>query len=279
MFRLPKIAIALALIFPTSALAQATDLARELSQAFQSKQLKLKVPASGRRLKFDASGKRLKGDRGVSGFDDRIFVNSVELRERELRLKGTRMLTLVNPDTSGLEFAPSDFVEIKIELAAGTAKLSDVNTVLQNVFATPAETAARTCVPEEAARFEIPSYNRDSTTINSPVPEYAQIMCMPNGARGYRVAKNTKPPKPVSTPDPQYPLELRRKNVGSALVIFCALVDDSGRISDVIAVNRPGLSDAISAGEVLREWRFKPATMEGKPIPALINIEINLRLY
>jgi hypothetical protein len=278
MCRLGKILIGLAFLCPVG-FAQTTDLARELSQALQSKQVKLKVPASGGRLKFDASGRRLKGEFGVFGFDDRIFVNSVDIRDGGLRIKGTRMLTLVNPDTSDLEFASSDYVEIKIELPAGAANLSDVNAVLQNVFATPAETAARKCPLDEAARFEIPSYKKDSIVVTSPMPERAEMMCMPSGARGYRVAKNTQPPKPVSTPDPQYPIELRRKNVGSALVIFCALVDENGRISDIVAVNRPGLSDAISAGEVLREWRFKPATMEGKPIPALINIEINLRLY
>jgi hypothetical protein len=277
MHRLLALVIVLSLPLPT--FAQTADVSRDLSQLLQSKQVKLKVPAAGGRLNFDATGRRLKGSLGVYGFDDRILVNSVDLREGELRLRGTRMHTLVNPETSAIEFAPSDFVEIKIELPPGAVNVSDVNTVLQNVFATPAETAARKCAPDEAARFRIPSYKRESSANATPMPERAELMCMPTGGRGYQIAKNTRPPKAVSTPDPQYPLELRRKNVGSALVIFCALVNENGRISDIVAVNRPELSDAISAGEVLREWKFKPATMEGKPVPAVINIEINLRLY
>lgn len=92
-------------------------------------------------------------------------------------------------------------------------------------------------------------------------------------------SKNLRPPKAFSTPDPEFPEELRKGKVRQMLIELYARIDENGRITEILPKNRPGLSDAITAIEVLRDWRFKPATIDGKPTPVIINIEMNLKLY
>jgi TonB family protein len=33
------------------------------------------------------------------------------------------------------------------------------------------------------------------------------------------------------------------------------------------------------AVEAVRHYRFKPATLQGKPVPVEVNIEVNFRIY
>lgn len=278
MFRFPILFVAIAVAIPVLGVAQAEDLERELSQALVSKQVKLKIPLSGSQLKFGSDGKKLKGERGVFGLDDRILVTSVAVRDRELRIKGMRIITLVNPGTSVTEFGENDPVDVRIKLSPGEISSSTIESALKIVFATPVEIEARKCLPEEASLFHVPSYKTVSVK-SKPLPEQALVACMPTGGRGYRAAKNATPPKPVDTPDPFYPSEFRKQNVRGMVIIFCTRIDENGIITDVVPVSKPGLFTAISAAGVLRKWKFKPATLDGKPIPVLTNIEMNLRLY
>ncbi len=278
MFRFRILVVAIGITIPALTVAQTEDLERELSQALVSKQVKLKMPLSGSQLKFDSNGKKLKGERGVFGLDDRILVNSVSVRDRELRIKGIRIITMVNPDTSATEFGENEPVDVRIELPTSEISSSSVESALKQVFATPLEIEARKCSPEEASLFHVPSYKTVSVR-SKPVPEQAPIACMPTGGRGFRIAKNTSPPKPISTPDPQFPIQLRKQNVREMLIILCARIDESGTITDVVPVSKPGVFSAIGAAEVLRKWKFKPATVDGKAVPFLMNVEMSLRLH
>jgi TonB family protein len=31
--------------------------------------------------------------------------------------------------------------------------------------------------------------------------------------------------------------------------------------------------------EAVRQWRFEPAKKDGQPVPVMINVEVNFRLY
>ena len=149
-----------------------------------------------------------------------------------------------------------------------------MESALANIFATPADVTARTCSEEETARFRTRNQKN-----NEPLPEKLETMCLPTGGRGFLASKNLRPPKAFSTPDPEFPEELRKGKVRQMLIELYARIDENGRITEILPKNRPGLSDAITAIEVLRDWRFKPATIDGKPTPVIINIEMNLKLY
>jgi protein TonB len=98
------------------------------------------------------------------------------------------------------------------------------------------------------------------------------------GAPIYRVDGKVKPPKPKFTPDPVYPKEALAKKLTGTTVLWATIGPD-GSVSDV-KIKRPfepGLDQATL--DAVKKWKFKPATLNGKPVAVQINIEMNHRPY
>ncbi len=70
---------------------------------------------------------------------------------------------------------------------------------------------------------------------------------------------------PLSQPAPRYPDELKRKGVnGSATVWFVVAAD--GSIRDVKVVNTTHPAFGASCIAAVKQWRFKPAMIDGRPV-------------
>jgi protein TonB len=85
------------------------------------------------------------------------------------------------------------------------------------------------------------------------------------------------PPVKVFSPQPGYTEEARQARV-QGIVILQAIIDAEGNVTDVRVLK--GLPEGLaeSAVETVRNWRFKPATLEGKPVPVYFNFTINFSL-
>ena len=90
----------------------------------------------------------------------------------------------------------------------------------------------------------------------------------------YRVGKDVKPPKVIYDPDPAYPEVAAKAGYDGTVVLWLVIKTDG--TPDNIKVQRSigmGLDEA--AFESVRMWRFRPATLNGQPVPVMINVEIN----
>jgi protein TonB len=67
-----------------------------------------------------------------------------------------------------------------------------------------------------------------------------------------------------------YPLEAKRKGI-QGVVLMDILIDDSGRVRDVVLIEGPGYGMNEAALSAVRDFRFHPATsQEGKPVAVRI---------
>jgi TonB family protein len=84
-------------------------------------------------------------------------------------------------------------------------------------------------------------------------------------------------PHPVRETRPDYPVDLLRQRV-EGTVLLDAVVATDGTVSQVrtIFARQPEFGPA--AEKAIRQWRFKPAAREGKPVAALVLIEMEFRL-
>src|SRR5262245_10884128 len=75
------------------------------------------------------------------------------------------------------------------------------------------------------------------------------------------------PAKPVTTVEPDYPEAALLYGI-DGLAGFVATVDADGSVSRVRVLTVPrqnlGFEDALE--QAVRQWRFEPATVEGKPV-------------
>ena len=92
------------------------------------------------------------------------------------------------------------------------------------------------------------------------------------------VGGNIHPPKTIKRVEPRYPMGARAFRV-SGIAIFTCVIDKNGSLSDIAmkkALPAPTLS--YMAMEALRQWKFEPATIDGKPVDVFFNLTISYTL-
>lgn len=90
------------------------------------------------------------------------------------------------------------------------------------------------------------------------------------------VAQRTNP-RVVYRVEPKYTDAAREAKV-SGVVLMSVTIDIEGMPSKIVVVRPLGYGLDEKAVEALSQWRFEPATEDGKPIPVRANVEMNFRL-
>jgi len=98
------------------------------------------------------------------------------------------------------------------------------------------------------------------------------------GGGVYRVGGGVSAPRVLYSPDPQYSEEARKAKFQGTVVLW-AVIGPDGRPKDLRVARSLGLGLDQQALEAVRQWRFDPARMDGRPVAVEINIEVNFRLY
>ena len=93
----------------------------------------------------------------------------------------------------------------------------------------------------------------------------------------YAVGFNGTLPVLVHRVEPRYTEEARKKRV-SGIAIVDVIIDKSGRVvaARIMKALPFGLNEA--AVNCVKQWRFKPAVLDGKGVPVFYNLTINFRL-
>lgn len=94
----------------------------------------------------------------------------------------------------------------------------------------------------------------------------------------YRVSGGIAPPVLLKSVTAKYTNEARKARITGICVV--SLVIDANGIPQnpkVIKSLDPGLDE--KALEAIRKYRFKPAMKGNQPVPVLVNVEVNFRLY
>ena len=86
----------------------------------------------------------------------------------------------------------------------------------------------------------------------------------------------TRPVK-ISGPNPMY-TEIARKARIQGVVIVEAIIAKDGSVADVKILKPLPMGLDQAAVEAVRQWRFEPATLDGRPVDVYYNLTINYRL-
>jgi periplasmic protein TonB len=101
------------------------------------------------------------------------------------------------------------------------------------------------------------------------------------GAGGgvYHVGGGISAPVPLNTVEAEFSDEARRAKY-SGVCLIQMIVDAHGMPQDPHVVRALGMGLDQKALEAVRKYRFKPALKDGKiPVPVMITVEVNFRLY
>jgi len=75
---------------------------------------------------------------------------------------------------------------------------------------------------------------------------------------------------------PVYPTLAKNQHV-SGNVQVDALIDANGKVTTMKVVSGPTLLHQ-AAMDALRQWRYQPATLDGKPVPMHLTVSVQFRL-
>jgi len=98
-----------------------------------------------------------------------------------------------------------------------------------------------------------------------------------SGGGVYRPGGGVTNPVPIYKPEPQYSEEARKAKWQGA-VLLSLVVDETGKPIDIKVVRPLGLGLDEKAIEAVSQWKFKPGTLNGKPVKVQAQIEVTFRL-
>jgi TonB family protein len=94
----------------------------------------------------------------------------------------------------------------------------------------------------------------------------------------YQVGGSVRPPIAIYAPDPEY-TEAARNAKLSGNVVVAMVVDQNGQPQNVRVARGLGNELDEKAVEAVQQYRFKPATRNGEPVPVDLKVEVNFQIY
>jgi general secretion pathway protein A len=91
-----------------------------------------------------------------------------------------------------------------------------------------------------------------------------------------QVGGDVKPARMISSISPVYPSLAKNQHIDGDVRID-ALIDANGRVSAMKVVSGPALLQQ-AAMESLHQWKYQPATLDGKPVPMHLTVTIQFRM-
>jgi TonB family protein len=112
----------------------------------------------------------------------------------------------------------------------------------------------------------------------------------PDAAGKFHIGCGVTPPVVIHSVEPKYPEEARAQKLSTGGVVVALVVDTNGNPTDVHVKNSKVDKVDKSARSVeqllednmvdaVRQYKFKPATFQGKPVPIELNVEVNIDFF
>ena len=93
-----------------------------------------------------------------------------------------------------------------------------------------------------------------------------------------RIGGGVSAPEVIYKVDPEFSEEARKAKVAGNVLVYL-WVDGNGNPSHVRVARGIGMGLDEKAVEAVRQWRFKPAMENGKPVTVELNIEVNFQIF
>jgi TonB family protein len=91
----------------------------------------------------------------------------------------------------------------------------------------------------------------------------------------YRVEGDVKRPEKISGAPPTFTEEARKARMTGGVVILDVLIDEKGNVTDVKVLQGLAMGLEEAAVKAVKRWKFKPATLDGQPVPVYYILTVN----
>jgi protein TonB len=98
------------------------------------------------------------------------------------------------------------------------------------------------------------------------------------GGGVFHIGGGVSQPVVLFAPEPEFSEEARKAKVAGNVVVYLQ-VDTNGRPTHVHVIRGIGLGLDEKAVEAVRQYKFKPAMKDGKPVIVEMNVEVNFQIF
>ncbi|NKB88183.1 MAG: TonB family protein [Acidobacteria bacterium] len=157
----------------------------------------------------------------------------------------------------------------------------------------PPETPERRVVKRRVNPVPIPDQTPDEPepyvdeeyVYETTAPEVADVEFTMAGPAGpppqeqsvYRVGPNVQRPELIERVLPEYP-ELAKRARLECVVIMEARIDREGNVVDLEVLRPCGLGLTESALDAVRQWKYAPTMVDGRPVEIVLTATVTFRL-
>jgi TonB family protein len=245
------------------------QIKNELEKTFNKKIFIIRNFYSGNYLKYDSEGTLISGGASGSWTTDGYFEPAeVKLSTKSTILKGKRIYWGYNPtEKKSRLFRGYDMTTIEFRRSAEQLTLPLILIPLNKVFITNRE-AIVDIVPPYWKKLILADFD-----LIKVKPPYPSPKVLDTGTH-----KNITYPTILMKTKPAY-TEQARAARWSGTIMFTVIVRKDGSITvqDILSPLGLGLDEnAVAACE---KWKFKPGTVDGKPVDVQVTIEVVFKLY
>jgi TonB family protein len=126
-------------------------------------------------------------------------------------------------------------------------------------------------------RQNLAPFELDQISI-TPAHPNDDLFKVPENAIEVEECDHGKPPVPISTPDPSFPKDAKDARQ-QAVSVITAIVNNEGKVVSAQTLGTDAYGFAQTTVDTVKTWRFKPATCNGRPVAAEMNVEMDFRLF
>ncbi len=130
----------------------------------------------------------------------------------------------------------------------------------------------------DASNQLTPAAPSSGADTQSPTNQQVSDKWASDNGGAYRVGGGVSPPRVIHDPDPYYS-EKARRAYHQGTVVLWLIVGTDGKPHGIRVQRSLGMGLDEEAVKAVEKWRFQPATKDGHPVPVMINVEVNFRLY
>ncbi len=167
--------------------------------------------------------------------------------------------------------APENSVEV-VEPATKKPSLGNVRLAKPKIGRSPNVQANSATEPNLELSGDVVSGAESSLSAN-----FADTAKQPAApAAPVAIGGDVKPARMISSVAPMYPALAKSQHIAGSVRVD-ALVDTNGRVTTMKIVSGPSMLHQ-AAMDALRQWKYQPATLDGKPVPMHLTVTIQFRL-
>ncbi len=147
----------------------------------------------------------------------------------------------------------------------------------------PKPKARKVPIPDPTPDEPEPILLEDEIEPDIDLPDTDLIFDIPEGpppsepSGPIHVGGDVAAPVKIKAPQPQY-TEIARKARIQGVVIVQAIISKQGNVENVKLLKGLPMGLDTAAVEAIKKWKFKPATLNGKPVTVYYNLTVNFTL-